>query len=159
MLIMNLSSLIILLLTLSSCIGIEPVYRNEAKKSDIIPMYNIIEGSEYRVEMLHLKDKKEIMDLIGDKLKYLKTEDGYEYYSYTTPYAKYYGPIIGRLRNLQFFGVTIYVIVPIPLLIPVGTEGGVLVFKDNKFEESLYKPKKGNFMGCQFIPFFTPGCS
>jgi hypothetical protein len=147
----------ICLFVLNGCIGIEPVYRNKMEESSRLPIEKIINNSHEFV-MLDLKGKQEIMSIIGHKLKYIKSENGYEFYSYKEPYPQYYGPIIGRLRNLQFYGVVIYAIIPIPLLIPVGTDGGVLAFKDNQFKKSMHKSRGGNFMGCQFVPFFTPGC-
>lgn len=154
----KISFFVIILCFLNSCVGYEAVYREEVESNNI-PAFHLM-GPEYKSYMIDLKDKEEIMKLMGHKLKYDETKDGYEYFSYRDSLATAYSKPVGFLRKLEFYGVVLYAVVPIPLLVPIGFDGGNLVFKDGKFIKSTRRVRKHDYatICSALIPFFNPSC-
>ncbi len=127
--------LIALLLCLSGCVAAMFSYKFE-EESKMIPHMNIGGWSvSEKIKKDHLYTKQEIIDLLGEPRKsWMK--DGYEYLSY------------GK-RELRFSGVTIFaVIVPVPLVLPVGIKDKIVVLKEDRFEKVITIGTTSYSIGC-----------
>ena len=135
------------LVSLSGCIGIHLSYKVK-KDLNRIPDHTVkgkYVGQEIKNDYVY--SKQEVIRLLGEPRKsWIK--DGYEYLSY------------GK-GEWRFSGAVIYVIIPIPLLLPVGLKDEVIVFKDNKFEKVIRIDTETYFAGCVFTKWeknFHPTC-
>lgn len=138
---------VFLLLYLNGCVGMHLSYKDE-KESQNIPNHNIKGQSfSHKIKKDYVYTKQELIDLIGEPKKSW-SKDGYEYFSYGT----------GEWR---FSGVVIYVIVPIPLLLPVGTKDEIVVFKNDRVEKVIRTGTETYFIGCVLTKWekdFHPTC-
>ncbi len=129
--------LIALLFCLSGCIGIEVVH-NTKVESIMLPEWTT-DGKYIGAKLInkeHLYTKQEVIDLIG-KPRHEWAEGGYEYIAYHN-----------QDDGWKWYGVIIYAIIPVPLVIPVGAEKSVLVFQDNKLKKVIVDNSRGSFFGC-----------
>ena len=127
--------LLSLLFCLSGCVGAMFNYKFE-EESKMIPDHHIkgwYVGQEIKKD--HIYTKREIIDLLGEPRKsWIK--DDYEYLSY------------GK-GELRFSGVTIFaVIVPIPLVLPVGIKDEIVVLKEDHFEKVIKIGTASYSIGC-----------
>lgn len=127
-------------LQLSSCIGIQTVY-NKKIPSVMLPDWSV-EGRYIGPKLIntdHIYTKQEVIDLVG-KPRREWSNDGYDYIAYSN-----------RGKGWKWYGVIVWMVVPIPLLVPVGVEESILSFKDDKLEEVIENNSKGAFFGCIII--------
>lgn len=129
--------LLMLLVSLNGCIGIQTIYNTKAK-STTLPEWSV-DGKYIGTRLInsdHIYTKQEVVDLIG-KPRREWSEDGYEYLTYSN-----------RGKGWKWYGVIAYVIIPIPLAIPVGVEESIFVFKDDRLEKAIGDTSSGSFFGC-----------
>ena len=130
--------LIILLLTNSCGFGIFTYYKSE---SDSIFIPRVIRKNGELIKWdnpnKHYQDytTQEVIDKIGNPNKRWR-EDDYEYLLYST----------GELRFSGIVGVV--VIIPFPLVIPIGIKSKTLVFKNNLFQKTVSIDTKSRLSGC-----------
>ncbi len=136
-----------LLVCLNGCIGVHFSYKVE-KESRMIPDYTV--KGAYIGKFLkkdYIYTKREVIDLLGEPRKSW-FKDGYEYLSY------------GK-GDWRFSGSVLYIIVPIPLLLPVGTKDEIIVFKDGLLEKVIRIGTETYFFGCVLTKWeknFHPTC-
>jgi hypothetical protein len=111
-----------LVITLNGCIGVQTIY------SKYIGAILIDSGRIYT--------KPEVIDLVG-KPKREWSGNGYEHIAYSN-----------RGKGWKWHGVVLYAIIPIPLVIPLGSEESVLIFKNNILERAIGDSSKNSFFGC-----------
>ncbi len=139
--------LLVLLMSINGCVGIHLSYKTE-KESWMIPTHNVKGWSiSEKIKKDYVYSKKEIVDLLGEPRKsWMK--DGYEYLSY------------GR-GEWRFSGAVIYIIIPIPLLLPVGTKDEIVVLKNDRLEKVIRIGTDTYFVGCVLTKWeknFHPTC-
>jgi hypothetical protein len=129
--------LIAFLFCLSGCVGIQTVYNTKAT-STMLPEWTT-DGKYIGTKLInidHVYTKQEVIDLIGEPRREW-SEGNYEYLAYHN-----------RGKGWKWYGVIIYAIIPVPLVIPVGAEESILIFQDNKLKEAIGDNSKGSFFGC-----------
>ena len=129
--------LIALLLCLSGCIGVQTIY-NKKFESRILPEWNVdgrYIGTKF-INKEHLYTKQEVVDLIG-KPRREWSENGYEYLAYHN-----------KNNGWKWYGTIVHIILPVPLVIPVGLEESVLRFKDNNLQSVIVENTETGFYGC-----------
>ena len=139
--------LIVLVVSLSGCVGLLFNYKTE-KESLRIPDHNLGGWSiSEKIKENYPYTKQEVIDLIGEPKKSW-SKDGYEYLSY------------GK-EEWRFSGVVVFIIIPIPLLLPVGVKDEIVVFKNDRLEKVIRIGTQDYFVGCVLTKWeknFHPTC-
>ena len=138
--------LLTLLMSLSGCVGVHFSYKVE-KESWMIPTHNVKGWSvSEKIKKDYVYTKQEVIDLIGEPRKSW-SKDGYEYLSY------------GK-GEWRFSGAVVYIIIPIPLLLPIGIKDEIVVFKDDRLEKVIRIGTDTYFIGCVLTKWedFHPTC-
>lgn len=139
-----------LVVGLSGCIGVQTVYNKKAK-STLLPAWSV-EGKYIGGKLInadHVYTKQEVIDLVG-KPRREWSEGDYEYLAYHN-----------RDDGWKWYGVIVWVIIPIPLVVPVGVEESILLFKDDKLEKAIGDTTGHYFALCTITGSendFSPGC-
>jgi hypothetical protein len=116
---MRLYLIIFISIFLSGCVGVQFV-NNESKIISLEKSKETSTKEYYRISM-------------GEPNK-IYNEDGKEYWSY--------------YEELTWSGALVYLIIPIPLIIPTGIKDNIIVFENDIATKRIYEKRHSNFYGC-----------